>query len=159
MKIIHDLKNPAIAVMQSVNDTDIDITKLREIVNTELEDLQDMLDNLRAEFKHAYRMNMNESAREVNTKEFLKSLKRTHLRLAKNGKNHFRIESIKGFPVKIHIPRINIKRVANNIISNALKHTHRGKIEVKISIENENNINSENIGFLHVGASILKNTN
>lgn len=87
MKVIHDLKNPVIAVMQSVNDLDIDLIKLREIVNIELEDLQDMLDNLRAEFKHAYKMNMDELPREVQTKEFLKSLKRTHHRLAKNGKN------------------------------------------------------------------------
>ena len=90
MKIIHDLKNPAIAVVQSVNDTDVDIVKLRDIVNTEMEDLQDMLENLRAEFKHAYKMNFNEQPREIETKDFVKSLKHTHSRLANNGQNYFK---------------------------------------------------------------------
>lgn len=50
-----------------------------------------MLDNLRTEFKSTYNMEIDEELREVNTQEFLRSLKRTHSRLAKNGKNTLRI--------------------------------------------------------------------
>ena len=39
MKIVHDLKNPTIAILQSINDHEIETDKLRDIVNTEIEDL------------------------------------------------------------------------------------------------------------------------
>jgi len=48
MKIIHDLKNPVTAIMQVLNDkSDTSIENMRKQTNIELEDLIDMLDNLR----------------------------------------------------------------------------------------------------------------
>lgn len=51
MKVIHDIKNPVLAIMQIMNDSETNQDTIRENTNTELEDLMDMLDNLRAEFK------------------------------------------------------------------------------------------------------------
>lgn len=66
MKVIHDLMNPVIACKQLINDPDnIDFTKIREIVNQEIEDLEDMLENLRIEYKARHLMDLNEQPKVV----------------------------------------------------------------------------------------------
>ena len=51
MKVLHDIKNPVHALMSIVNDINLDPVKMRSIANADLEDIADMLENLKAEFK------------------------------------------------------------------------------------------------------------
>ena len=123
MKTIHDLKNPVNAISNIVNDTEISISKMRNLTNNEIEDLQDMLDNLRIEFKTSQGMNIVEKFRQITFKEFVKGIKRTHKNLSKNGKNNFKVKVQLDFPEIIEIQSLSVKRIVNNLISNALKHT------------------------------------
>jgi len=63
------------------------------VTNNEIEDLQDMLDNLRMEFKFSEGMSTKENVREVDSSEFLRGFKRSMKLLAKNGKNRLTVES------------------------------------------------------------------
>ena len=152
MKVIHDLKNPVIACGQTVNDKEIcDIDNLREIVNQELEDLEDMLENLRTEFKARQLMDLKEQPRRVKTEEFIKSLKSSHTRLAKNGNNSLLLEAAEGFPLNLKLQRLNTKRIINNLISNSLKHTTCGEVSVILSVQSSRDIESTSAEYLTVG--------
>ena len=140
MKTIHDLKNPLIACRQAVNDRDLTLAKLRDVANPELEDLEDMLENLRTEFKVRNLMDLKEQPRSVNSEEFIISLKSSHTRLAKNGNNLLILETSEGFPINLKIQRLNTKRIINNLITNSLKHTNAGKVSVMFSIVNKRDI-------------------
>lgn len=140
MKTIHDLKNPLIACRQAVNDSDLSLTKLRDVANQELEDLEDMLENLRTEFKARNLMDLKEQPRSVNSEEFIMSLKSSHTRLAKNGNNLLILETSEGFPINLKIQRLNTKRIINNLITNSLKHTNAGNVSVMFSIVNKRDI-------------------
>jgi len=59
-------------------------------------------------------------------------------------------------PVKLNIQRINTKRVINNIISNALKHTTNGRVSVIFSFEENISLN-KNDGFCRIGADEIIN--
>jgi len=104
------------------------IKEIRELVNNEVEDLQDMLDILRMEFKFIEGMRCDETLREVKSSEFLRGFKRSMKLLAKNGKNRLTIESHNNYPEKLLLQQLNIKRIINNLLSNALKHTVHGDI-------------------------------
>lgn len=136
MKVIHDLKNPLIATRQAINDNETSIDKTKEICNQELEDLEDMLENLRTEFKARNLMDLKEQPRSVTSEEFILSLKSSHTRLAKNGNNNLTFETSESFPQKIKIQRLNTKRIINNLISNSLKHTTNGDVLVYFTILN-----------------------
>ena len=126
MKVVHDLKNPVSALMCTLNDHDQTWEVVKECCNNELEDLTDMLDNLRMEFKSHHFMVVNEVSRQLESVDIIMGFKRTHSRLAKNGNNSLRFVSEKGFPSKLYVQRINVKRIVNNLISNSLKHTQFG---------------------------------
>lgn len=85
-----------------------------------------MLDNLRAEFSSYLLLDVYERNRELDSEEFIMGLKRTHNRQAKNRNNkmYFLTESF--FPKKLWVQRLNLKRITNNLISNAIKHTTNG---------------------------------
>jgi len=51
MKVIHDLKNPIMSISQTIFDPDATMSSIIETCTTDLEDLQEMLENMRAEFK------------------------------------------------------------------------------------------------------------
>lgn len=51
MKTLHDLKNPVYSLLTTINDSKLPINELRTIANADLEDISEMLDNLKAEFK------------------------------------------------------------------------------------------------------------
>jgi len=106
-----------------VNDDSLSIEEMRLATNSDVEDLQDMLDNLRMEFKYSEGMCTNEVAREVKSGDFLRGFKRSMQQLAKNGKNILTIKSHEDFPTKIKVQQLNVKRIINNLLSNALKHT------------------------------------
>ena len=152
MKVIHDLKNPVIACRQTVNDKENwDMDKVREIANQELEDLEDMLENLRTEFKARQLMDLKEQPRRVKTEEFIKSLKSSHTRLAKNGNNSLLLEAAEGFPLNLKLQRLNTIRIINNLISNSLKHTTSGEVSVILSIQSSRDIESTSAEYLTVG--------
>lgn len=135
MRVIHDLKNPVSAILQTLNDHELNYEKAKELSFVELEDLMDMLDNLRAEFKSWHLMDVNERERELDSVEFIKGLKRTHSRHAKNRSNNLRFTTESFFPKKLWVQRLNLKRVTNNLISNAIKHTYKGWVDVSIRLE------------------------
>jgi len=67
--------------------------------------------------------------------DLLNSFKRSFMKLAQNGNNilSFRIQH--NFPQKIMIQSTLLKRIVNNFISNALKHTQNGKVDVRFTHE------------------------
>ena len=87
MKTVHDLKNPILSISTIVNDCHMNMKNIRDATNNEIEDLQDMLDNLRMDFKSRMGMSVTEVKREVKSTELLKCIKRSQKLLAKNGKN------------------------------------------------------------------------
>jgi len=103
---------------------------MRDATNNEIEDLQDMLDILRMEFKFSEGMSTHENLREVKSAEYLRGFKRSMKLLAKNGKNKLTIDSHHHFPEKLLLQQLNIKRIINNLLSNSLKHTLRGDISL-----------------------------
>lgn len=154
MKVIHDLKNPVIACRQTVNDKEIiELEKVREIANQELEDLEDMLENLRTEFKARQLMDLKEQHRMVSTEEFIMSLKSSHTRLAKNGNNSLLLEAGEEFPESLKLQRLNTKRIINNLISNSLKHTTCGEVSVTLSIQTARDIEHTFAEYICVGLS------
>ena len=143
MKIIHDLKNPVIVCRQTVNEKENwDMDKVREIAYQELEDLEDMLENFRTEFKARQLMDLKEQPRRVKTEEFIKSLKSSHTRLDKNGNNSLLLEAAEGFPLILKLQRLNKKRIINNLISNSLNHTTCGEVSFILSIQSSRDIDS-----------------
>jgi len=60
MKIIHDLKNPLIAMNMCVDESNLDPVDKDELKN-EIEDMNEMLDTLKTEFKTRHDMKFNEN--------------------------------------------------------------------------------------------------
>jgi len=98
MKVLHDIKNPVSALISIVNDVNLSKEEIQKIANADLEDINDMLDNLRTEFKSRYKLDSKEEIREINTIEFLENLSRSQLRLATNGNNNFIVEAEENVP-------------------------------------------------------------
>mmetsp|Transcript_28130 Transcript_28130/g.23606 ORF Transcript_28130/g.23606 Transcript_28130/m.23606 type:complete len:158 (-) Transcript_28130:775-1248(-) len=132
IKVIHDIKNPVQALVSSINDFSLTVENMHLIANQSLEDITGMLENLRIEFKSRHRMDLKEERRDVQTVELLENITRAHIRLAKNGLNHFKIEVDPLLPKYIMVATISFSRVCHNLISNALKHTYRGTVEVNL---------------------------
>jgi len=79
-------------------------------------------------------MDVNERVRALESLDFIDGLMRTHSRLAKNLKCNLKICTENDFPARILIQSMNLKRVTNNLITNAIKHTPNGKVDVKIEL-------------------------
>lgn len=75
-------------------------------------------------------MSLNEISRDIETIDLLDCFKRSQKLLARNGKNRLIIESHQNFPQTIHIQPLSIKRIVNNLLSNALKHTNNGSVSL-----------------------------
>lgn len=121
MRSISDIKNPVNHIYQILNDPDLSFEKAKDNSFIELEDLNDMLDNLRKEFISYLLVDVNERHREMDSSEFILALKRTHSRQAKNRHNKIYFTTESFFPKKLWVQRLNIKRIINNLISNAIK--------------------------------------
>jgi len=91
-----------------------------------------MLEVLRFEFKAKNGMALKENKDYKHSREFVNSLANTHKSLAENGNNAL-LFSLTKFPEQMYIPVSIIKRIINNLISNALKHTKDGIIKVRFS--------------------------
>jgi len=155
MKTIHDLKNPLLAIQHAVQDTSMDVQQTRSLVNAETMDLAEMLENLRAEFKCRHGMEFYEKPSPVVSATFIETFLHTHSNLAQNGENILEFKLKQGFPITLDLQRMNVKRIVNNLITNSLKHTLKGKVRVSISIEDGFNINAKTSNFQHVGNNNL----
>ena len=99
MKVLHDLKNPIIALIATINDISLDVIAMRLIANADLEDIDEMLDNLKTEFKSRQNLDSKEHKRDVDTIKFLENIARAQIRIAKNGNNNFTINADTNFPI------------------------------------------------------------
>ena len=93
MKVLHDLKNPIIALISTINDKSLDVKAMRIIANADLEDIDKMLDNLKTEFKSKQNLDSKEQKRDVDTIKFLENIAIAQNRIAKNGNNNFTINA------------------------------------------------------------------
>jgi len=101
MKVIHDLKNPIISISQTILDPDVTISTIKETCISDLEDMQEMLENMRAEFKYKQGMSFQEELKEVEITQFARTYIPTHSQLAENGKNHLVISVLKYTPERL----------------------------------------------------------
>ena len=88
-----------------------------------------MLDILKTTFKSVNKMNFNESKTEVNSQEVFKTFVESNRQLAIKGNNEIKIDLFEikeKFEVNISL----FKRIINNLISNALKHTKDGNVKL-----------------------------
>jgi len=92
-----------------------------------------MLDTLKTEFKYRHEMNVVEKRVYTNTVDLINSMVETHRNLAKNGNNKITFQIEKDFPEEILASHTTLKRIVNNFITNSLKHTVNGEIQVKIN--------------------------
>lgn len=154
MKIIHDLKNPLIALHMCIEDSKLDQDDKEELKN-EIEEMHDMLDSLKTEFKTRNDMKFNETQEYHKVHDLLNSFKRAFTKLAQNGNNILQFKIQQNFPQKIMIRHTLLKRIINNLISNALKHTQNGKVDVRFTddFDQASDKNAyKNIKFIMVGS-------
>lgn len=79
-------------------------------------------------------MKLNEEKQLVDTLQFCKAIKNTHHKMTETFKNKLIINVNKLFPSKIMIEKSLFKRIINNFISNSLKHTTNGIVEITLNI-------------------------
>lgn len=60
---MHDLKNPLQAIQSVINDVKAEPEYMRSIANADLEDISEMLENLKIEFKSRHKMVFKEEER------------------------------------------------------------------------------------------------
>lgn len=142
MKVVHDLKNPVMSLKQWIKDYELTepIVSFKKNTLNDIDDIEEMLENMRAEFKFKQGMKFSEIANQINMFEFARSFITTHTQLASDNKNNLKIILSKNLPEVAFIKRSLVKRIINNFISNSLKHTLSGEVQIKFSIENSENI-------------------
>jgi len=135
MKIIHDIKNPLMSIRSQINSYEIlDNITLNDHKSNIIEEcnaLDEMLADLRIEFKSRNNMEIDEKNEIVDTMKIVTSIVNTFKSLAEKGNNIFKFEIEKDFPEAICIKPTILKRIINNLTSNALKHTLNGEVSVK----------------------------
>ena len=155
MKTIHDLKNPIMSIQHAIQDKNITLEQIRNIVNMETLDLSEMLENLRAEFKCRHGMEFFEKACSVVSAQFIETFMHAHSNLAQNGENNLELKVSAGFPIKVDLQRMNVKRIVNNLITNSLKHTLKGTVRITLSIESGFDVVKNKQDKYHVGNTDL----
>lgn len=133
MKVVHDLKNPIISIKQTIIEKNASIENVKIACLCDLEDIEEMLENMRAEFKYKQGMQFSEVAKEIVFVDFARALFPTHAQLATNGKNIIEIKIKPNMPVTAYLKRSLVKRITNNFISNSLKHTIKGLVQISFS--------------------------
>lgn len=102
-------------------------------------------------------MKNDEKAKKVSTQDFIQSLASSSLKLANNGKNTILLQIAAGFPKTIHVQAVTLKRVMNNFITNSLKHTIEGEINVSMDVHRINVDHSEDINEIYFKQINCKN--
>lgn len=127
LKLNEKLTNDLKVALETLNDS-------QRQINFEIEDMEEMIENLKTEFKSKNQMKFKEEVKEVEAKEFLQSLQNSHMKLADIANNKLTLKIYEKFPIKILVAKSLLKRILNNFISNALKHTKEGEVNVGFSI-------------------------
>ena len=152
MKVIHDLKNPILSIKSSLTDmAKFDSNPAIQTTLLECLDMQEMLECMRAEFKLKQGMQLKEVPTKVKTSDISNSFAFTHSELTKKGRNRMTVLITTGFPKVMRIPRTIIKRIANNLITNSLKHTEKGEVHVEFKYPNE--VGPADTDWVQVGAT------
>lgn len=102
--------------------------------------MEEMIENLKTEFKSKNQMKFKEEQKEINSVSFLKSFKNAHSKLTESGQNLFRMQLANDFPDRITVAKSLMKRILNNFISNALKHTKNGEVTLSFEILSKNQL-------------------
>lgn len=97
MKVVHDLKNPVISIKQMIFDYELNesIDEFKRCCLNDIGEIEEMLENMRAEFKAKQGMAMSEVANQVILFDFAKSFISTHTQLATTWKNNMKIVLLK----------------------------------------------------------------
>jgi len=108
-------------------------------------------------------MNFKENKSYQNTVHIVKSMIETHRKLATNGNNTLIFKVENKFPEEIFVSGTILKRIVNNIITNALKHTSNGEITVTISKNSSSNIPNlseylSEVNLINVGSEIISDS-
>jgi len=155
MKIIHDMKNPLLGVkyrIEEISDLTInEYNKLKDYCNGIIEELNDaieMTDQIRIGFKIKNDMKLEEDKVNVDINKFADGIKFSMMNLCSQTLNKLIIKINKDCIDNIDIQYTLLKRIINNFVSNALKHTYNGCVNVNIKIINlidiTNNYNNYN---------------
>jgi hypothetical protein len=99
-----------------------------------LNDLENGIDMLTTEIKANKGLINSEEKSDVESIEFMRTIKNTHSTLAKNGKNVLEIETIDHFPEYIHIKKLNIKRLIDNLVINQLKRMENKNMKITFEL-------------------------
>jgi len=134
MKVVHDIKNPLLAALTLIEESDLKKEDKEEVGN-ELNDMRELLEQLKTEFKCKNNMRFKEKKEWRYTSKMVKSFMATNSKLAKNSNNALEFSVAISFPEQIYISATMLKRITNNLISNALKHTVDGKVKVSITAQ------------------------
>lgn len=117
--------------------------------------MEEMIENLKTEFKSKNQMQFKEETKEVLSTEFLKSLQNSHVRLAESAKNLLELKINVDFPKTMLVAKSLLKRILNNFISNALKHTKNGEVKVSFNLIRNEALNSdENKNMIQLGGTL-----
>ena len=89
IKVIHDLQNPIIVINDSLEEDEINFDKAKKIIKSEIIDLQEILDNLRAYFKWKNKSDFNEPFTNCQVGDLVNKIALCHDKVCINGNNNF----------------------------------------------------------------------
>ena len=93
------MKNPIISIKQTIIEKNANIENVKIACMCDLEDIEEMLENMRAEFKYKQGMQFSEVAKEIVFVDFARTFFPTHAQLATNGKNILEIKIKQNMPI------------------------------------------------------------
>lgn len=128
------------------------VSKLFKYLDNELNDLENGIDMLTTEIKANKGLINSEENIDVESIEFMRTIKNTHSSLAKNGKNVLEIETVNNFPEYINIKKLNIKRLIDNLVINQLKRMDNKNMKITFELVSnmyEDPINNQNLDFVN----------
>eukprot|EP00801_Mesodinium_rubrum_P001936 Mrub_01936.p1 GENE.Mrub_01936~~Mrub_01936.p1 ORF type:complete len:605 (+),score=54.78 Mrub_01936:159-1817(+) len=150
---IKNLKNHKYAISHIIHENpDLPVSKLFKYLDNELNDLENGIDMLTTEIKANKGLINSEENIDVESIEFMRTIKNTHSSLAKNGKNVLEIETVNNFPEYINIKKLNIKRLIDNLVINQLKRMDNKNMKITFELVSnmyEDPINNQNLDFVN----------
>lgn len=94
----------------------------------------EMLENLKASFQITQAMENCENLESLPVEELVHSVGCSQRKLAKTGNNSLKFDVDQLVPKSLTIKKNLVKRVVNNMLTNSLKHTQNGSVNVNISM-------------------------
>jgi len=93
-KLNEKLQNDLKVALETLNDS-------QRQINFEIEDMEEMIENLKTEFKSKNQMKFKEEVKEVSAQEFLQSMQNSHMKLCDIANNKLTLTIYPKFPFKI----------------------------------------------------------